>query len=114
LPAAQGSAAYGALLTEKSRIEADIKSNSDQYTDKHPKMIQFAQSVGGDQSPDQPHGDADRDRRALSLTPEGHDLIAMRRDLRRTEADLEVTRMRLERRNQQLGKMPAGDERVPV
>jgi len=36
----------------------------------------------------------------------------MRRDLRRTEADLEVTRMRLERRNQQLGKMPAGDERV--
>jgi len=26
LPAAQGSAAYGALLTEKSRIEADIKS----------------------------------------------------------------------------------------
>src|SRR5215468_1123013 len=41
LPATAGSAAYGALLTENSKIEADIQSYSDQYTDKHPKMIQL-------------------------------------------------------------------------
>ena len=83
---------------KKSKIEADIQSYSDQYTDKHPKMIQLrnqlaeinrhinrleAQTAGA--SP-------------LSMTPEGRDLIAMRRDLRRMEADLEVTQMRLQRR----------------
>jgi polysaccharide biosynthesis transport protein len=112
LPATTGSAAYGALLTEKSKIEADIQSYSDQYTDKHPKMIQLrnqlaeinrhinrleAQTAGA--SP-------------LSMTPEGRDLIAMRRDLRRMEADLEVTQMRLQRRNQQLGALPKGDMRA--
>jgi uncharacterized protein involved in exopolysaccharide biosynthesis len=112
LPATTGSAAYGALLTEKSKIEADIQSYSDQYTDKHPKMIQLrnqlaeinrhinrleAQTAGA--SP-------------LSMTPEGRDLIAMRRDLRRMEADLEVTQMRLQRRNQQLGDLPKGDRRA--
>jgi uncharacterized protein involved in exopolysaccharide biosynthesis len=112
LPATTSSAAYGALLTEKSKIEADIQSYSDQYTDKHPKMIQLrnqlaeinrhinrleAQTAGGT---------------PLSMTPEGRDLIAMRRDLRRMEADLEVTQMRLQRRNQQLGDMPKGDRRA--
>lgn len=112
LPATTGSAAYGALLTEKSKIEADIQSYSDQYTDKHPKMILLrnqlaeinrhinrleAQTAGA--SP-------------LSMTPEGRDLIAMRRDLRRMEADLEVTQMRLQRRNQQLGDLPKGDMRA--
>ena len=112
LPATTGSAAYGALLTEKSKIEADIQSYSDQYTDKHPKMIQLrnqlaeinrqinrleAQTAGG---------------APLTMTPEGRDLIAMRRDLRRMEADLEVTQMRLQRRNQQLGDMPKGGGRA--
>jgi hypothetical protein len=36
----------------------------------------------------------------------------MRRDLRRMEADLEVTQMRLQRRNQQLGDMPKGGMRA--
>jgi uncharacterized protein involved in exopolysaccharide biosynthesis len=44
----------------------------------------------------------------LSMTPEGRDLIAMRRDLRRMEADLEVTQRRMQRRNQQLSDMPKG------
>jgi hypothetical protein len=35
----------------------------------------------------------------------------MRRDLKRMESDLEVTQRRLERRNQQLSKMPAVSER---
>jgi hypothetical protein len=48
----------------------------------------------------------------LSMTPEGRDLIAMRRDLRRMESDLEVTQRRLQRRNQQLSDMPKGDGRA--
>src|SRR5262245_37335225 len=48
----------------------------------------------------------------LSMTPEGRDLIAMRRDLRRMESDLEVTQRRLQRSNQQLSDMPKGDGRA--
>jgi len=112
LPATTGSAAYGALLTEKSKIEADIQSYSDQYTDKHPKMIQLRNQLAEinrqiNRLETQTAGAA-----PLALTPEGRDLIAMRRDLTRMEADLEVTQRRLQRRNQQLSDMPKGDGRA--
>jgi protein tyrosine kinase modulator len=112
LPVTTGSAAYGALLTEKSRIEADIQSYSEQYTDKHPKMIQLRNQLAEinrhiNRLETQTAGAA-----PLSMTPEGRDLIAMRRDLRRMEADLEVTQRRLQRRNQQLVEMPKGDLRA--
>jgi uncharacterized protein involved in exopolysaccharide biosynthesis len=112
LPATTGSAAYGALLTEKSKIEADIQSYSDQYTDKHPKMIQLRNQLAEinrqiNRLEAQTAGAA-----PLSITPEGRDLIAMRRDLRRMESDLEVTQWRLQRRNQQLSDMPKGDGRA--
>jgi uncharacterized protein involved in exopolysaccharide biosynthesis len=112
LPTTTGSAAYGALLTEKSKIEADIQSYSDQYTDKHPKMIQLRNQLAEinrqiNRLEAQTAGAA-----PLSMTPEGRDLIAMRRDLRRMESDLEVTQRRLQRRNQQLSDMPKGDGRA--
>src|SRR5215475_12937605 len=111
LPAAQGSAAYGALLAEKSKVEGDIQSYSDQYTDKHPKMIQLRNQLAEinrqiNRMEAQTAGAA-----PLSVTPEGRDLIAMRRDLTRMEADLDVTQRRLQRRNQQLSDMPKGDGR---
>src|SRR5262247_114806 len=112
LPAMTGSAAYGALLTEKSKIEADIQSNSDQYTDKHPKMIQLRNQLAEinrqiNRLETQTAGAA-----PLSMTPEGRDLIAMRRDLTRMESDLDVTQRRLQRSNQQLSVMPKGDGRA--
>jgi uncharacterized protein involved in exopolysaccharide biosynthesis len=112
LPATTGSAAYGALLTEKSKIEADIQSYSDQYTDKHPRMIQLRNQLAEinrqiNRQEAQTAGAA-----PLSMTPEGRDLIAMRRDLRRMESDLEVTQRRLQRRSQQLSDMPKGDGRA--
>lgn len=112
LPVTTGSAAYGALLTEKSKIEADIQSYSDQYTDKHPKMIQLRNQLAEinrqiNRLEAQTAGAA-----PLLMTPEGRDLIAMRRDLRRVESDLEVTQRRLQRRNQQLSEMPKGDGRA--
>jgi uncharacterized protein involved in exopolysaccharide biosynthesis len=112
LPSTTGSAAYGALLTEKSKIEADIQSYSDQYTDKHPKMIQLRNQLAEINRQINRLETQTVATAPMLLTPEGHELIAMRRDLRRMEADLEVTRRRMERRNQQLGKMPAGDERA--
>jgi polysaccharide biosynthesis transport protein len=111
LPAMTGSAAYGSLLTEKSKIEADLQSYSDQYTDKHPKMIQLRNQLAEinrqiNRLEAQTAGAA-----PLSMTPEGRDLIAMRRDLTRMEADLDVTQKRLQRRNQQLSDLPKGDGR---
>src|SRR5262245_26534220 len=112
LPATAGSAAYGALLTEKSKIEADIQSYSDQYTDKHPKMIQLRNQLAEINRQINRLGAQTAGATPLSMTPEGRDLIAMRRDLRRMEADLQVTQMRLQKRNQQLGDMPKGDRRA--
>ena len=112
LPATTGNAAYGALLTEKSKIEADIQSYSDQYTDKHPKMIQLRNQLAEINRQINRLEAQTAGATPLSMTPEGRDLIAMRRDLRRMEADLEVTQMRLQRRNQQLGDMPKGDGRA--
>ena len=111
LPATTGNAAYGALLTEKSKIEADIQSYSDQYTDKHPKMIQLRNQLAEINRQINRLETQTGSAMSKSLTPEGRELSAMRRDLRRMEADLEVTHMRMEKRNQQLGKIPAGEER---
>jgi uncharacterized protein involved in exopolysaccharide biosynthesis len=106
-PATPGSAAYGALLTEKTRVEADIQSYSDQYTDKHPKMIQLRNQLTEINREINRLETQTGATLPMSMTPEGRDLIAMRRDLKRMESDLEVTQRRLDRRNQQLSKMPA-------
>lgn len=107
LPASQGSAAYGALLAEKSKIEADIQSSSDQYTDKHPKMIQLRNQVTEINNQISRLETQTGATLPISLTPEGRHLIAMRRDLKRMEADLEVTQRRLQREHQQLNITPA-------
>lgn len=112
LPATPSSAAYGALLTEKSKIEADIQSYSDQYTDKHPKMIQLRNQLTEINHQINRLETQTGSTLPMSLTPEGRDLIAMRRDLKRMESDLEVTQRRLDRRNQQLTKMPAASKRA--
>jgi uncharacterized protein involved in exopolysaccharide biosynthesis len=112
-PSTQNSAAYGALLTEKSRIEADIRSYSEQYTDKHPKMTQLRNHLAEINHQINRLETQTGTTAPMSLTPEGRDLIAMRRDLRRMETNLEVTERRLQRRNQQLSKMPAGNSRAP-
>lgn len=107
LPATPGSAAYGALLAEKSKIEADIQSNADQYTDKHPKMIQLRNQLTEINNQVSRLETQTGSTMPMSLTPEGRGLMTMRRDLTRMEADLEVTQKRLQRRNQQLGELPA-------
>ncbi|MGH9752439.1 MAG: hypothetical protein ACREA2_06600 [Blastocatellia bacterium] len=107
MPATQGSAAYGALLGEKSKIEGDIQSYSDQYTDKHPKMVQLRNQLTEINRQINQIETRTTDSLPMSLTPEGRDLITMRRELKRMEGDLEVTQKRLQRRNEQLGGMPA-------
>src|SRR5262249_24434487 len=112
LPATTGSAAYGALLTEKSKIEADIQSYSDQYTDKHPRMIQLRNQLAETNRQINRLEAQTAGAAPLSMmTPEGRDLMAMRRDLTRMQTDLDVTQRRLQRRNQQLSEMPKGDGR---
>jgi uncharacterized protein involved in exopolysaccharide biosynthesis len=112
LPSAHGSAAYGALLAEKSKIEGDIQSYSDQYTDKHPKMIQLRNQLTEINREINRLESQTGGTMPMSLTPEGRSLIGMRRDLSRMEAELEVTQRRLQRRNQQLNEMPAASKRA--
>jgi len=106
LPAAPGSVAYGTILIEKSKIEAEIKNYSDQYTDKHPRMVQLRSQLT----------EIDRQVNRLEtqtgpvlptlLTPEGRELLTMRRDLKRMETDLDVVQRQLLRKNLQIGKLP--------
>src|SRR4030095_9174256 len=81
------------------------------YTDKHPKMIQLRNQLAEINRQINRLETQTATAAPLSLTPEGRDLISMRRDLTRMEADLEVTQKRMQRRNQQLSDMPKGDGR---
>jgi hypothetical protein len=100
------SAAYGALLAEKSKIEAEINNYADQYTDKHPKMIQLRNQLA----------EINRQLTRIetqastglpsALTPEGRELLAMKRELSRMEAELDLAQRRLQRKNQQVSGMP--------
>jgi succinoglycan biosynthesis transport protein ExoP len=112
MPSVQGSAAYGAALTEKSKIEADIQSYSEQYTDKHPKMIQLRNQLAEINHQINRMETQTSAGAPMTMTPEGRDLLAMRRDLRRMEADLEVTGRRLQRGSERLSKMPSGAARA--
>jgi len=112
LPAAPGGIAYGALLIEKSRLEAEIQNYSGQYTDKHPKMIQLRNQLA----------EINRQINRLEtqtgpalpalLTPESRELGAMRRDLRRVETELDVVHRQLQRKNHQIGRLPPAADPV--
>jgi uncharacterized protein involved in exopolysaccharide biosynthesis len=106
LPASPGSAAYGALLTEKSKIEADIKSLGDQYTDRHPKMIQLRNQLAEINRQVERLENQQGSTLPTLLTPEGRELVAMRRELKKLETDLEVVRRQVQRKNVQIGKLP--------
>ncbi len=112
LPATPQSGAYGALLAEKARIEADIQGYSDQYTDKHPKMIQLRNQLTEVNRQISRLEAQTAGAMPMTLTPEGRDLLAMRRELRRMEGDLEMTQKRLQRRNQRLSSLPAASEQA--
>lgn len=106
LPATPGSAAYGALLAEKSKIEAEISNYADQYTDKHPKMIQLRNQLAEINRQITRLETQTGTALPLELTPEGRELLALKRELRRMEADLDLAQRRLQRKNQQISGIP--------
>ncbi len=106
LPATPGSAAYGALLAEKSRIEAEINNYADQYTDKHPKMIQLRNQLTEINRQITRLETQTGTALPTALTPEGRELLAMKRELRRMEADLDLAQRRLQRKSQQISGLP--------
>ncbi len=107
-PVTPGSAAYGTLLAERSRVEAEIKNYADQYTDKHPKMIQLRNQLSEINRQISRMETQTGPSLPMALTPEGRDLLAMQRELRRMEAELDLTQRQLQRRNLEISAMPAG------
>lgn len=105
MPATPGSAAYGTLLAEKSRIEAEIRSYSAQYTDKHPKMIQLRNLLSEiNRQVTQLETQTGPNLPTL-LTPEGRELLAMQRSLRLMETELDLVQKQMQRRNQEIGAL---------
>ncbi len=101
---AAGTAAYGQLVAERSRIDAEIKTQSEQLTEKHPKMIQLRSQLN-----EINRQIARLETNSGSVTsPEVRELRVMQRELARFEADLEVVRRELGRKRAALGKMPLG------
>jgi uncharacterized protein involved in exopolysaccharide biosynthesis len=110
LPASPGTAAYGALLTEKAKIEADLLSFGAQYTDKHPKMLQLRNQLAEINHQIERLETQQGTTLPSLLTPEGRELLAMRRDLKKMETDLEVVQRQLQRKTLQISKLQSTPE----
>lgn len=103
---ATASAAYGQLLIRKSELEAQIKDASQQFTEKHPKMIQLrSQQQEIDRQISRLESGTDTVSGAATLSPEVRELRVMQREVTRLEGELEITRRELNRKNTVLGKL---------
>ncbi len=110
---AASSAAYGQLLIKKTELESDIKNYSEQFTERHPKMVQMRNQLseinrqiarlesGSDPTSPSP------------LSQEVRELRAMQRELARLETDLDVVRRELKRKTATLGRLPSGSAAAP-
>ncbi len=108
-PPSPSKSAQGPLLVRKAELEAQLKEYAKQYTAKNPKVITAQTALA----------EVNRQLAALEATPDGEfsaaasleaqELRAYRRDLNRLEADLEITRRELTRKQEFLAKLPSVD-----
>jgi uncharacterized protein involved in exopolysaccharide biosynthesis len=103
-----GSAAYGQLLIRKSELEAEIKNNSQVWTDKSPKMVQLNSQLA-EIKRQLEHLESGADASSASSTPataEVRELRQMQRELLTFERELEVVRRELSRKTEALKNLP--------
>lgn len=104
---ALGSSAYGVLLGEKARLEAQLKDQLSQYTDKNSKVVSTQTQIGEvNRQLAQLEEKAGRIGMEAGASQEMRDLKALKRDLANYEFELELTRRDLKRKQDALALLP--------
>lgn len=105
--AARSSSAYGVLLTQKALLEAQLKEQRLQYTDKNSKVIQTqAQIAEFNRQLAQLENTGGQSDLSVAY-PEIRELRELRRQLATLDTDLELTKRELERKRQALALLPS-------
>lgn len=104
---ARGSSAYGVLLSQKVMLEAQLKEQKSQYTDKNSKVIQTQAQIAEFNRQlaqlENTGGQAD----LSAAYPEIRELRDFRRQLVILDTELELTKRELERKRQALALLPS-------
>lgn len=108
--AVRGSSAYGILLTQKARLEAQLKDYKTQYTDKLPKVIQTQTEIAEVNRQLAQLEEKSGQAGLSGISPEMRELRGLQRDLANWETDLELNQRDLKRKQQALALLPE----VPV
>jgi len=100
------SSAYGVLLAERARLEAQLKDQKSQYTEKNSKVIQ-TQSQISEVNKQLTQMDEKRSQSGLDASsPETGELRGLRRELTGLETDLELVQRDIKRKQQALSLLP--------
>jgi len=104
---ARANSSYGVLLVREAELEAQLKGFDGQYTDKNPKVIQVRNELGEIKKKlsamESGQGGASIEQ---SNIPGAAELRGMKRELSRTNIDLEVVNREIARRSRDLATLP--------
>ncbi|MBS1788263.1 MAG: hypothetical protein JST85_11095 [Acidobacteria bacterium] len=103
------SSAYGVLLTEKARLEAQLKEQRSQYTEKNQKVIQTQAQLTEINKQLIEMGEKRSQAGIESLSPEMRELRGLQRELASLETDLELVQREVRRKQQALALLPDVD-----
>jgi uncharacterized protein involved in exopolysaccharide biosynthesis len=101
--------AYGVLLARRAEVEGQIKDLATFATEKNPKMVQAKTqlaAINREIARLEAAGGTTLGAAINSASPDARELRAMRRELRRIETELEVTRRYLSRKTKSLKELP--------
>jgi len=101
--------AYGVLLARRAEVEGQIKDLATFATEKNPKMVQAKTqlaAINREVARLEAAGGTTLGAAINSASPDARELRAMRRELRRIETELEVTRRDLSRKTKSLKELP--------
>ena len=108
-PDATRSSAYGVLLTEKARLEAQLKEQRSQYTEKNQKVVQTQTQLNEINKQLVEMGEKRSLAGIETLSPEARELRGLQRDLASLETDQELVQRELRGKQQALALLPEVD-----
>ena len=100
---------YGALLVRKAELEAQLKGYLEQYTEKNPKVVAARNQLAEIERQIVALEKTSEPDAAIASTPQAAELRTLQREFARLNAELEVTKRELARREEALKRNPSAD-----
>jgi uncharacterized protein involved in exopolysaccharide biosynthesis len=105
-PTASANAAIGAMMAEKTKVEASLKVSLDKFTEKHPEVVKLRAQLSELDQKITALGSNPQQNASLQLTmPEVRELRAMQRDLANLRTQLEVNNRKRAGKTEALEKL---------